>query len=331
MKNFWNTLIGTTCACLFLLLPQGSLAFSDVPGDHFAAEAILDLQDRGILTGYSDGTFKPDRPVNRAEALKIVSVGLLTEDMMDGYTSTSFVDVKATDWYSPIVEWALKGKLIGNAKEFFPSRTITKAEFLKIFLASRSIDPQSFGEIVSPLSDDIRDPKAWYYSWFRYAVATGVAVIPTSDQLGPGRTLTRGDVAVLIHRYYLYSSKLRTQDLLMYTKADLERVLEALQESDVRAADAASTRAILTARGALQSQPNEVTVKVAVKMSEGYRSLVKAFRAGLASDLDGVVAESSKAWKSADEARKLSGESDDIALQLQKYAKQFADQARRNM
>lgn len=47
--------------------------FKDVNKDHWAYEAIKDLTDRKILTGYEDGTFKPDEPITRAEVVTILS------------------------------------------------------------------------------------------------------------------------------------------------------------------------------------------------------------------------------------------------------------------
>ena len=43
--------------------------FKDVPKNHWANKDIDKAYNRGLLTGYPDNTFKPDRPVTRAEAL----------------------------------------------------------------------------------------------------------------------------------------------------------------------------------------------------------------------------------------------------------------------
>lgn len=49
------------------------MKFKDVPETHWAYKAIEELTEEGILTGYEDGTFKPDQPVTRAEVAAIVS------------------------------------------------------------------------------------------------------------------------------------------------------------------------------------------------------------------------------------------------------------------
>lgn len=46
--------------------------FSDVPADHWAAESIKTCKEKGYMSGYSDGTFKPEAPVTRAELASIL-------------------------------------------------------------------------------------------------------------------------------------------------------------------------------------------------------------------------------------------------------------------
>jgi hypothetical protein len=46
--------------------------FSDVSSGHVNYDAIKYVQDNGIVSGYQDGTFKPDKTINRAEFTKII-------------------------------------------------------------------------------------------------------------------------------------------------------------------------------------------------------------------------------------------------------------------
>lgn len=45
---------------------------SDVPEDHWAADAIAYLKNANVLTGYGDGTFRPNNNITRAEAAVVV-------------------------------------------------------------------------------------------------------------------------------------------------------------------------------------------------------------------------------------------------------------------
>ncbi|PSL40809.1 subtilisin family serine protease [Salsuginibacillus halophilus] len=46
--------------------------FYDVPAEHFAAEAIATLTDRGLLSGYPDGGFQPDEEITRGETAAVL-------------------------------------------------------------------------------------------------------------------------------------------------------------------------------------------------------------------------------------------------------------------
>lgn len=77
-------------------------AFSDIEG-HWAENAILKLKDMDILSGYPDGTFKPDGSVTRAEFAKIITTAFNLDEKvtLEGYT-----DLDSTAWYYPYVEYA---------------------------------------------------------------------------------------------------------------------------------------------------------------------------------------------------------------------------------
>ena len=52
---------------LALVAPVFAQPFADVPGEHWAFDAIAELAAKGILEGYPDGTFKGDRAMTRYE------------------------------------------------------------------------------------------------------------------------------------------------------------------------------------------------------------------------------------------------------------------------
>ena len=63
--------------------------FVDVPMNHWAKNAIAMVKAEGWITGYPDGTFRPDAPITRAEAVSIVN------RMFDRAADTNFVNVHA--------------------------------------------------------------------------------------------------------------------------------------------------------------------------------------------------------------------------------------------
>src|SRR5262249_41479192 len=59
------------------LMQPGTATFSDVPSTYWAAGFVETAVDAEILSGYQDGTFRPDAPATRAQVAKILSNGLV--------------------------------------------------------------------------------------------------------------------------------------------------------------------------------------------------------------------------------------------------------------
>ena len=69
------TLITILAAVMLVSAVAGAAVtarFSDVPEDHWAAEAIEWATDTGIIAGTGDGTFEPNKPVTRAQLAVIL-------------------------------------------------------------------------------------------------------------------------------------------------------------------------------------------------------------------------------------------------------------------
>ena len=47
--------------------------FIDVPETHWAYKAIMELAEMGLINGYEDGSFQPNKPVTRAEVATIIA------------------------------------------------------------------------------------------------------------------------------------------------------------------------------------------------------------------------------------------------------------------
>ena len=101
--------------------------FSDVSADKWYNNAVSTLCHMGVLGGYSDGTFRPNAPITRAEFAKIaVSFSQANGSAVYSY----FTDVKTTDWFAPYVTAAKDSGLIEGYSDgsFKPENKITRAE-----------------------------------------------------------------------------------------------------------------------------------------------------------------------------------------------------------
>jgi hypothetical protein len=80
-----NKKIGILLAMLMIFTSASVFAatFTDVPSDHWASAYISDMQKKGIITGYSDGTFKPDAELTKMASVKVIYEMLKNNDLLD--------------------------------------------------------------------------------------------------------------------------------------------------------------------------------------------------------------------------------------------------------
>ena len=104
---------------------SGAVTFTDMNG-HWAQAKVNNLAALGIVNGYNDGSFLPEKKVTRAEFSKMLCLTLGLGG--DSYRA-DFADVAPADWYAPYV-LALSGKGIvtGYNGSFNPNDEITRQD-----------------------------------------------------------------------------------------------------------------------------------------------------------------------------------------------------------
>ncbi len=137
--------------------------FTDIPADHPNAVALSYLKSNKIMNGYPDGSFGPDKPINRAELMKTI---MLVVGMPEnaGQKTGCFNDV-GDEWFSQYVCAAKNQGWVSGYGDgsFGPGNNVTRVEALKMMVAAGGMDlvRTPFGAFAS-LSPDL-----WYakYVW----------------------------------------------------------------------------------------------------------------------------------------------------------------------
>ncbi len=116
---------------------------SDI-ADHWGNEAIRAGYDGCFFRGYPDGTFHPNQPVTRAEAVKMaLSVAGIKPNSgcFDNDCGTPFLDI--FDWQSGWIKAAYDQKIITgtSAYEFSPNRTINRGDSSVLIAKAFQIEP----------------------------------------------------------------------------------------------------------------------------------------------------------------------------------------------
>lgn len=113
--------------------------FSDVPAGKWYAVAVSTLANAGAIKGYSNGTFQPGKPINRAEFVTILT-GIYGVNTSKGMP---FADVGSA-WCHDAVATAYANGWVGGYADgtFHPNQTITRAEAVTILnrVLGRSCD-----------------------------------------------------------------------------------------------------------------------------------------------------------------------------------------------
>ncbi len=202
---------------VFSVIPVfASHQFLDVGDSHVYHEVLDFLKDRSVIAGYSDGKFKPDNPVKRVEALKILFEGAnLIIPEVSSKEDADFSDVIPGQWYMKyIVEAKARGIVVGyNDGTFRPINTIKLAEALKILFLTYNITVPNL-----PTNADLpSDVKAtdWFAKYIHYALQKGI-IEEVNSLVGPGVELSRGRFANLVFRL----SFLRERVVQKFTEAD---------------------------------------------------------------------------------------------------------------
>lgn len=181
---------------VFALVPVANAEFTDVSSTNPNYFAINSLVDLGILEGYEDSTFKPDKEVNRAEALKIVLMG--AGITVGDATTVSFTDVPATEWYAKYVATAVSLGIVSGYEDgsFKPDQTVNRAEAIKMLTLAFNVSLTAPGVI--PFYDVPVD--SWYSSYANYAKTWNIEP-PQTDGLWHGEeAISRANISEMVYR-----------------------------------------------------------------------------------------------------------------------------------
>lgn len=169
--------------------------FSDLKASSKYYEAISYLVEKKVVSGYADGSFKPQNAVNRVEALKFIYEGI-NERVYSGYLPFSDVDRKA--WYGKYLYTAYdKGVVSGYSDGTFkPTTVVNKAEFYKLLFNGMGVEVETDVKI-KPFEDVAVD--SWYAPYVAYAKELKI-IDPELKKFKAASGMTRGEVAYAIYR-----------------------------------------------------------------------------------------------------------------------------------
>ena len=136
--------------------------YSDVAATSWYNTAVSTLSSMGIITGYPDGTFRPNAAITRAEFAAIAA----RFDNDGDKTAAKFSDI-ATHWAKDEISIAYNNGWINGYPDgtFGPQRDITRAETMTLVNRVLNRQPETEDDLLPNMTvwTDNANPKAWYY------------------------------------------------------------------------------------------------------------------------------------------------------------------------
>jgi len=178
-----------------LLVSVAWAAFNDVPFNHPHYDAINFVQNEAIVTGYDDGTFRPDETINRVELLKILIEAQPSPNDACG-VSAKYTDTDTAQWYQSYLEAAAcRGIATGYSDlSFRPANPVLAAESFKMIT-------KTFGHALATAEGE------WYMRYLK--TLADRSIIPITIK-APDAGLTRSQMAEMIYRLQANEPRVRS-------------------------------------------------------------------------------------------------------------------------
>jgi len=164
-------------------------------GRHWAQNYIQSLVALGILNGYPDASFKPDKTISRAEFANIITAAL---KLPDTETQTAFKDWGNTAaWARSGIASAAKAGIINGFADgtFQPDQAISRSQIAVIIIKALQKEVSIRGQ--TNFSDNAEIP-SWALPYVQEAVKSGLVTGKGDNQFKPNDPATRAEAACIL-------------------------------------------------------------------------------------------------------------------------------------
>ncbi len=177
-------------------------SFRDVTSAHWAFDSVERAAELGLVTGYSDGTFRPDTPVTRAQFV------LMLWRMCGkpaAAKAASFADASA-DWYQDALSWAVEKGYVNGLSDtrFGPDAPITRQQAMAILFrlnGGQSGTELTLTGIYEQTFADSTTIAAWAKDATWWAVYHELVSGVGGSRIAPEANASRAQIAAILLRY----------------------------------------------------------------------------------------------------------------------------------
>jgi nitrogen fixation protein len=172
------------------------MTFSDVRLTDYFYGPVQQLFCRGVISGYTDNTFRPGNNTTRGQLSKII---VLAEGWtLDCPATPHFSDVPPNNPFFCYVETAYAHSIISGYADgtFRPGNNVTRAQLCKIVVLAEG------WELQCPASGHFSDvqPTDPFYCYIETAYSHGVITGYGDGTFRPGNSATRGQICKIVYQ-----------------------------------------------------------------------------------------------------------------------------------
>lgn len=184
-------LISTITLSAILIAPTNILSktFSDVNNNDWFYSVVNELSDKGIISGYEDNTFKPQKAVSYAEFLTLLN-NSIGEKQSPDYKNSE-------EWYKPTFDYLKNKGVIANIAN--PNAEITRNEMAKyLSLGLEKLKNQKIDTTTPASIKDFDSIPNEYKDLVASVVNAGLIKGDEHQNFNGAKSLTRAKTAVII-------------------------------------------------------------------------------------------------------------------------------------
>jgi len=193
--SLWRKGMAVALSCLLLADAAPSVgAASDMSG-HWAESTIQKWVSEGTIKGYEDGTFRPERPITRAEIAALVNRKL---GVAAATRPAAFTDLPSEGWqYAPLAAAVERGYIKGYEDgSIRPDEPVTRQELAVMLDGIMGLET---GDTLKTFADEAEFPE-WSRVSIRDVASHGIMGGYQDGTFGPTRRVTRAEAVVSLDR-----------------------------------------------------------------------------------------------------------------------------------
>jgi parallel beta-helix repeat protein len=189
----------------YIVLAEPSSQFSDI-ANHWAKDFILGLANKGLISGFQDGTFRPDTTMTRAQYAALLATAF---DPPVKRSAGNFTDVPTTFWGYEAIQKVYQGEFLSG---FSPTTFVPQANIQRLQAIVSLVNGLGLSGGVEAVLLRYADAGE-LPNWAKSAVVTAthkrlVVNYPTLDRLKPLQDATRAETAAMVYQGLVAVGKL---------------------------------------------------------------------------------------------------------------------------